>query len=107
MEEIKKQKKTTKEVKELKEIKISEAIIKTYIGKYELTPNIYMTITNEGQQLFLQLTGQQQFPAYASSEKDFFLKVVEASITFNKDADGNIESLTLHQGGRDQIAKRL
>jgi len=100
-------KKTSKKVEVLKEVKVSEAIIKTYVGIYEFNPSLHMTITNEGQQLFLQLTGQQKFPAFASSEIDFFLKVVKASITFNKDANGKIESLTLHQGGVDQTAKRL
>lgn len=94
-----------KKVKE--EINVSELVLDTYVGVYEFIPNVQMTITREEQQLFLQLTGQQRFPAYASSEIDFFLKVVEASITFNKDADGNIESLTLHQNGRDQVAKRI
>jgi hypothetical protein len=32
---------------------------------------------------------------------------VEAQLTFNKNADGMVESVTLHQGGRDIVGKKL
>ena len=93
--------------KPAEEVKVANAILETYVGKYELVPNFVITITKEKDQLFLQATGQPKFKIYASSENKFFLKVVKASITFNKDENGKIKSLTLHQGGQDQEAKRL
>jgi D-alanyl-D-alanine-carboxypeptidase/D-alanyl-D-alanine-endopeptidase len=37
----------------------------------------------------------------------FFLKVVEAGVRFEKDASGKVTQLTIHQGGRDTVAKKV
>ena len=39
--------------------------------------------------------------------KDFFLKVVDAQISFETDAQGRANALVLHQNGRDMRAKRM
>jgi len=93
--------------KPVTEIELPVETLESYIGKYEFAKNVYMEITREENRLFIQLTGQQKFQAYASAQNKFFLKVIEASITFNSNSNSKIESLTLHQGGRDQIAKRI
>jgi len=90
-----------------KEIKVSQEVLETYVGKYELGPGAIMSVTNEAQQLFIQLTGQQRFEVFASSQNEFFLKVVEANVTFNLDANGKAESLTLHQNGQNVPAKKI
>lgn len=93
------------EIKE--EISVDEGILATYVGKYELAPNFHITVTKEGAQLFLQATGQQKFQVFASAENEFFLKVVQASVTFNKDANGKVESMTLHQNGQHVPGKKI
>jgi hypothetical protein len=60
----------------------------------------------EGEQLMTQATNQPKFPIFPESETKFFLKVVDAQIEFVFDAKGEVTSLILHQGGRDQVAKR-
>jgi hypothetical protein len=76
-------------------------VLEGYVGRYELAPGFHLTITREGNQLFAQATGQPRFPLFASSETEFFLKVVEARVTFAKD------SLVLHQNGRQMPGKRV
>ncbi|MFT7627714.1 MAG: D-alanyl-D-alanine-carboxypeptidase/D-alanyl-D-alanine-endopeptidase [Ulvibacter sp.] len=44
---------------------------------------------------------------FAEKIDRFFLKVIAASIDFNKDENGDIESLTLHQGGQDIVGKKI
>ncbi|WP_405606104.1 serine hydrolase [Polaribacter sp. Asnod1-A03] len=85
--------------KEQVAIEVSENVLKTYEGEYELQPNFIITITSKGNQLFAQATGQPQFELFAESETKFFLKVVKASVEFHKNETGGIESLTLFQGG--------
>mgnify|MGYP000247624911 CR=1 FL=1 len=92
--------------KEKKEIKISADILKTYDGVYELQPGFDLTIESKGNQLFAQATGQPQFELFAESEMKFFLKVVKASVEFHKNDKGEIEALTLFQGGRAMKAKK-
>ena len=57
-------------------------------------------------QLFILPSGQSKSEVFASSEKRFYSKIVNAQITFNKDEDGKVISLTLHQNG-DHLAKRV
>ncbi len=80
--------------------------LKQYVGTYELTPAFLIEVTAVGTQLFAQATGQEKFELFASKPGNFYLKVVEASIDFNKDATGKITSLILHQGGRDIEGKK-
>ncbi len=93
----------------LKKIKpfvvVSEKVLDEYVGSYELAPSVVFTVTRAGDKLFAQLTGQPRFRVFAETENKFYYKVVNAQLTFNRAADGKIESLTLHQGG-DQIARK-
>jgi len=84
-----------------KEIQVDAAVLEKYVGEYELTPAFKIAVTREGAQLFVQATGQPRFEIYAQSESEFFLKVVDANVTFLPDA------LILHQGGMDQKAKKV
>jgi CubicO group peptidase (beta-lactamase class C family) len=91
----------------VKEVKVSDAVLETYIGKYELQPGFILTITKEGNQLKTQATGQSAFDIFPKSENEFYLKVVDAQLTFNKNDAGNIVSVTLFQGGREMKGKRI
>ena len=91
---------------ERKEIKVPHDILAKYSGSYELAPGIFITMSLDGDQLFTQLTGQPKFPVFAETEKDFFLKVVDAQLTFETDSRGKVIDVVLHQNGHDQTAKR-
>ncbi len=78
-----------------------------YVGTYQLAPNINLTIARDGDHLTVQVTGQPAFPIFPEGPRDFFLKVVDAQITFVADANGRATQLVLHQAGRDEPAKRL
>jgi hypothetical protein len=66
-----------------------------------------LTITTAGQRIFTQLTGQRQAEIFSESATEFFLKVVDAQLTFVVDDTGHANHVILHQGGRDQMAKRV
>lgn len=91
----------------VKEVTVSTDVLENYVGKYELAPGFIMTITRKGKELFAQATGQPQFQIFPKSNTEFYLKVVEAAVTFNLSDKGEVESLTLHQNGRDMPGKRL
>jgi CubicO group peptidase (beta-lactamase class C family) len=88
-------------------ITVDAEILKQYIGKYELQPEFVIEIATKENQIFAQLTGQLQFEIFAKTETTFFFKVVPASIDFNKNDNGEVTSLTLHQGGQDIEAKKI
>ena len=55
----------------------------------------------------VKLTGQPKLEVFPKSETDFFYKVVDAQITFQKDTAGKVTQLILHQGGLDLPARKL
>ncbi|HKW88861.1 MAG TPA: serine hydrolase [Candidatus Acidoferrales bacterium] len=93
--------------KEHKEISVDPKLFDNYVGTYQLAPNFTLTVTREGDQLFVQATGQPKVQIFPESTRDFFLKVVDAQVTFITDTSGKATELILHQGGMDQHAKRL
>jgi len=90
-----------------KEIDVAPEILDRYVGKYQLAPTFVITVTREEKQLYVQATAQPKFEVFATAEREFFLKAVNASITFETDADGRAIALVLHQNGIDQRAKRI
>jgi CubicO group peptidase (beta-lactamase class C family) len=93
--------------KEHKEVTLDPKVFNGYAGRYQLAPSFIMTVTREGDHLFMQATGQPKVQIYPESDRDYFLKVVDAQITFVTDSNGRATELILHQGGVDQHAKRI
>jgi CubicO group peptidase (beta-lactamase class C family) len=89
------------------EITLDPKILDRYTGVYQLAPGITLTFTREGAHMFSQPTNQPKIEIFAASEKEFFLKVADAQITFETGEDGRATAATLHQNGRDQKAKRV
>ncbi len=88
---------------ELPEVKkpanVDAAKLEDFVGYYEITPEIVISITHEGDQLFAQVTGQPKLPLFAESDSKFFLKVVDAKIDFVRGSNGKVSHLILHQNG--------
>lgn len=92
---------------EMKELEVADNILETYVGTYELAPGFNLVITKKESQLWAQATGQAEYEIYPKSPTEYFYKVVDAQIVFNKNADGTVEGLTLHQAGRDIPGKKI
>jgi D-alanyl-D-alanine-carboxypeptidase/D-alanyl-D-alanine-endopeptidase len=90
-----------------RETTLSAKLLDGYVGHFELTPTFVLAVTREGEQLFVQATGQPRLAVYSKTEKEFFYKVVDAQISFLTDPQGQISGLVFHQNGRDQTAKRI
>jgi D-alanyl-D-alanine-carboxypeptidase/D-alanyl-D-alanine-endopeptidase len=89
------------------ETKVEANVFDRYVGRYQLAPSAILTISRNGSQFFVQLTGQPTFEIFAESEKKYFLKVVDAQLTFETDAQNKAVAVTLHQNGIDQRAPRI
>jgi len=71
------------------------------VGTYQLAPTFHLEITLANGGLFAQATGQPRSRIWAETDKDFFLKEVDAQLTFVRDAAGVVTSLVLHQNGQN------
>lgn len=87
-------------------VSLPRATLEKYVGAYELSPALTLTIALEGERLTGLLTGQKAFAIFAEGETKFFLKVVDAEIEFFADAGGAITHLILRQNGSDNRATR-
>jgi hypothetical protein len=88
-------------------INVSAQSLERLVGTYELTPKFRIRISKEGERLFAQATGQQQFEVFPESDRDFFYSVVDAVLTFDADGQAGATQLILHQNGMDRVAKRV
>lgn len=88
-------------------VAIDPARLDQYVGRYELAPTFVIAITREGDALFAQATDQPRFRIYPEREDAFFLRVVDAQLAFERDGDGRIARLILHQNGRRTPGRRL
>ncbi|MCX6169695.1 MAG: serine hydrolase [Ignavibacteriales bacterium] len=93
-------------VEEPKEVKVTAEILKQYIGKYQLAPSFMMTVSVEGEQIFVQATGQGKAEIFPLADDKFYPKVVDAQIKFVKE-NGIVTQLILFQNGKEMPAKKI
>jgi len=92
--------------KQRAEIALSPDAAARVSGDYQFAPGVLLTVTREGARMFAQLTGQPPVEIYAESESEFFLKAVDAQLTFKLDRSGKVTAVVLHQNGINQTAIR-
>ena len=88
-------------------IDLDPDLLADYVGRYELMPGVIFTVQRDQDRLMVQLTGQPAYPVFPHGADQFHYRVVDAQLTFVRDQSGTVESLILHQHGRDQPAARL
>ncbi len=88
------------------EVVLPGAALDDYVGVYSIDKSARFTLVRRGDGLVARLTGQAFLPVFASAKDEFFYKVVDARLSFHRTASGQIDSLMLHQNGRDIPASR-
>lgn len=86
---------------------VDPAVYTHYVGTYAVAPTFSLAVTIENNRLYAQATGQPRFELFPSSETEFFLKVVDAQVSFVRNDKGEVDTLVLHQNGMDMPAKRI
>lgn len=84
-------------------VKIDSRVFDQYVGAYVLGRQ-YTTVSRKDDHYYVQITGQQPFEIFPQSDHEFFLKDVDAHLTFIADANGKTYRLSLRQGGPPQWA---
>ena len=92
---------------ENKSVAVDPKSYDAYAGEYEVTPTFTVKVYKEGDKLMTQATGQPAFELFPESENKFFLRVVNAKVTFTRDEKGTVTGLIIHQGGRDTPGKKI
>jgi len=77
-----------------------------YAGVYSLGAFGDFIVTVKDGQLIAQLATQPAFQVYPSAKDKFFYKVVDAQLSFERDAAGKVIAVVLHQNGHDTRAPK-
>lgn len=88
-------------------VPVAKEVLARYPGTYQLTPSLFVTIVDERGRLLLQSEGGESFRLMPISEKSFVVRALDVRLTFNLNAEGKVESLTWHRGGRDTVAPKV
>lgn len=85
-----------------------------YVGTYDLpssafqgAPALLLVVRLGDAGLFVKSTGAPEVRLWPESPTDFFVKEVDAQITFTRSADGNVTGLVLHQNGEDRVGRKV
>ncbi len=90
-----------------KTVTVSNEVLDTYVGEYELTPGFVIAITREENKLMGQPSGQSKLELKPVSETKFVVPNIDVSITFEKDSSGKVNGFEFTQRGRTMKAKRI
>ena len=97
---------TVKE-RDLRMAKVDPAVSDSLPGKYDYGNGAVLTVTRKGNHLFAQLTGQPKCEIFPKSETEYFWKVVDAQVSFVKDATGKVTKAIHHQNGQTIDAPKI
>ncbi len=79
-----------------------------YVGAYELAPGFELVVTmSDGALSIRSRPGGSTVRLWPESAVGFFVKEVDAQVTFTRDARGAVTGLVFRQFGRDRVATRI
>jgi CubicO group peptidase (beta-lactamase class C family) len=87
-------------------VKLAPPALDAYAGDYTLAPTAILKVFRKGDRLMAQLTGQPAFGIYPEAENRFYYRIVDAQLTFDRNGEGKVTGLTLHQNGQNLKAPR-
>jgi CubicO group peptidase (beta-lactamase class C family) len=86
---------------------VDPEIFEKYVGEYKLPIGLNMIVRTREGRIFSQATGQSETEIFPKSETEYFLKVVDAQITFVLDENGIATGLILHQAGQEFPGEKI
>ena len=88
-------------------ITVPAAVLDRYVGRYKFEGGNYLTVVRDGEQLFVQMTGQGPLPVLATAPREFFPEDIEAQFVFEESGDQPAPSVVLTQSGTSWKAQRV
>ena len=91
------------------EIKIDPRAFDEFVGQYSLNsnPDIVFSVFRESDHYFIQVTNQNRIEIFPTTESRFFLKVLDADATFERDSRGKVSGMLWRQDDERHPAKRI
>jgi CubicO group peptidase (beta-lactamase class C family) len=74
-------------------VAVDPKVFLDYVGRYEVSPKLIMTVKTDGQHLYLKGTGGYYLPLEPLSETKYFYRQFYVPIVFERDKDGRVNQL--------------
>jgi CubicO group peptidase (beta-lactamase class C family) len=94
-------------LKEHKQVAVEGKVLDRYAGRYELPPNIVLTVRREDDHLSVQENDEAKQDLLPESQTDFFSTASDDAVTFQTDNQGRATAMILHVDGKDILIKRI
>ena len=94
-------------------IELPTELLEDYVGTYRMVAEDgsdegSFTVVREGDRLFGRFSGDEgRDELFAETETHFFSRAMPVERTFNRGADGKVESMTVHSFYGDRVAKKV
>ncbi len=100
-----------KAIKERKEIAVDPKVFDSYVGNYQHqppAPGEPYTIERQGDMLVITFGSEPEgHRLYAESDKKFFLKGIDLTLTFQTDSSGRATGVAVNFGRTESLAPRM
>jgi len=98
--------------RERKAITLNGTSLDAYVGVYHLQPDVVLTVSRRGNRLFSNRgapgSGGEKLEIFPETETEFFLKAVNAQMTFTKDSVGRVTQVVIHHpNGQDESGPKI
>ena len=89
-------------------VRLDPTILEAYVGQYqnEKPPNRILTVSREGDRLFVDIPKDSKAEVFAESESKFFLKTIPLQMIFIKDGE-QVTYIEFVADGETQRARRI
>ena len=88
-------------------IDLSSSALSPYVGVFQLARGLQFEISMREGALMIKPPAGSAVRLWPESSTDFFVKEVDAQITFTRDASGTVTGFVLHQYERDRPARKI
>jgi hypothetical protein len=76
-----------------KKVAVDPKVFSDYVGRYEVSPKLIMTVKTDGHHLYLKGTGGYYLPLEPLSETKYFYRQFYVPIVFERDKEGRVNQL--------------
>ena len=98
---------TVPKLKEETIVAVDPALYKDYTGNYDMGSNTIINVSIENGKLFAMAVGEQKYEIFPLSESTFFLKELNARLTFVRTAGAPASKIILEMAGQKKEAPRI
>jgi CubicO group peptidase (beta-lactamase class C family) len=99
---------TVQVAKAHKWITVAAPLLDRYLGRYRFDDDgTFLTVTRNGTQLIMEMSGQGSFEVFPTGVREFFPKDIEAQFLFADPGTSASASVVLNQDGQSYLGKRV